>query len=171
MSQLWWLLSTYRRKSSCPAAGKKCFECGKIGHFGKYCMSKQRQPTGPSRQHNHQQQERHRYQNAEQKRHDRREVRGLSEQQPSDTDEEFIYTIIPSKKTPETTVKVAEVPVQVIIDTGSSVNILNSEHFKKIKQQNPRVLSCSQPKQRYSLMEHNTPCISLVNLRQKSNTI
>ena len=102
-------------------------------------MSKLRQPTGPSRQHNHQQQERHRYQNEEQKRHDRREVRSLSEQQPSDTDEEFIYTIIPSKKTPETTVKVAEVPVQVIIDTGSSVNILNSKHFKKIKQQNPRI--------------------------------
>ena len=102
-------------------------------------MSKQRQPTGPSRQHNHQQQERHRYQNEEQKRHDRTEVRGLSEEQPSDTDEEFIYTIIPSKKTPETTVKVAEVPVQVKIDTGSSVNILNSEHFKKIKQQNSRI--------------------------------
>ena len=102
-------------------------------------MSKQQQPTGPSRQHNHQQQERHRYQNEEQKRHDRTEVRGLSEEQPSDTDEEFIYTIIPSKKTPETTVKVAEVPVQIIIDTGSSVNILNSEHFKKIKQQNSRI--------------------------------
>ena len=90
-------------------------------------MSKQRQPTGPSRQHNHQQQERHCYQNEEQKRHDRREVRGLSEQQPSDTVYNYrnIYTIIPSKKTPETTaVKVAEVPVQVIIDTGSSVNIL-----------------------------------------------
>jgi hypothetical protein len=23
-------------KSSCPAAGKKCFECGKMGHFGKH---------------------------------------------------------------------------------------------------------------------------------------
>ena len=146
-------------KSSCPAAGKKCFECGKIGHFGKYCMSKQRQPTGSSRQHSHQQQDRHRYQNGEQKRHDRRDNQ---EQQPSDTDEEFIYTIMPSKKTPETTVKVAEVPVQVIIDTGSSVNILNSKIL---------VLSCSQPKQRYSLMEHETPCISSVNLRQKSNTI
>ena len=64
-------------------------------------MSKQRQPTGPSRQHNHQQQERHRYQNEEQKRHHRRDIRGLSEQQQSDTNEEFIYTIIPSKKTPE----------------------------------------------------------------------
>ena len=89
-------------KSSCPAARKKCFQCGNIlVHFGKYCMSKQRQPTGPSHQHNHQQQERHRYQNKEQKRHNRREVRGLSEQQPSDTDEEFICTIIPSKKTPK----------------------------------------------------------------------
>ena len=83
---------TTRRGSQNFATNKK------IGHFGKYCMSKQRQPTGPSRQHNHQQQERHRYQNEEQKRHDRREVRGLSEQQPSNTDEEFIYTTIPSKK-------------------------------------------------------------------------
>ena len=30
-----------------------------------------------------------------------------------------------STKTPETTVKIAELPVPIIIDTGSSVNILN----------------------------------------------
>ena len=83
--------------------GKKCFECGEIRHLCKHCMSKQRQPTGPSRQHtgNQQQQERRRYQNEEYKRRDRRDVGGLSEQQPSDTDAEFIYTIMPSKKTPE----------------------------------------------------------------------
>ena len=103
-----------RGKSSCPAVEKKFFQCGKIGHFGRHCMSKQQT-------------------------HNRRDVCGLSEQQQSDTDEEFIYTITPSKKTPEITVKVAEVPVQVIIDTGSSVNILNNEHFKKIKQQNPSI--------------------------------
>ena len=80
-----------------------------------------------------------RYQNEEQKRHIRRDVLGLSEEQPSDTEEEFIYTIILSKKTSEITVKVAEVPVQVIIDTKSSENILNNKHFKKIKQKNPRI--------------------------------
>ena len=42
-------------------------------------------------------------------------------------------------KTPEITVKIAEVPVQVIIDTGSSVNILNHELFKRINQQNPGI--------------------------------
>ena len=59
--------------------------------------------------------------------------------QQSDTDEEFIYAITPSMKTPEITVMIAEVPVQVIIDTGSSVNILNHEHFKRINQQNPGI--------------------------------
>ena len=50
-----------------------------------------------------------------------------------------IYTTTPSTKTPEITVKIGEVPVQVIIVTGSSVNILNHEHFKRINQQNPGI--------------------------------
>jgi hypothetical protein len=113
-------------KSSCPAAGKKCFECGKMGHFGKHCLSKQRQQTRPSR-------------HDQQQRNNRKEICGLSEHQQSDTDEEFIYTIMASTKTPQTTIKIANVPVPIIIDTGSSVNILNYEHFKKINQQNPGI--------------------------------
>ena len=71
-------------------------------------MSKTQQPTGPLRQHNRQQQERHRYQNEEQKCHDRKDVHGLSEQQSSDTDEAYMYKTILTKNTPEITVKVAE---------------------------------------------------------------
>lgn len=72
----------------------------------------------------------------------RKEVRGITKQQSenlSDTDEEFTYTIITSKKPPELTVKVADMPVRVIVDTGSSVNLLNQERFKKMQQKNPAI--------------------------------
>jgi hypothetical protein len=75
----------------------------------------------------------------QQQRNNRKEIRGLSEHQQGDTDEEFIYTIIASTKTPQTTIKIANVPVPIIIDTGSSVNILKYEHFNKINQQNPGI--------------------------------
>ena len=57
-------------------------------------MSKQQQQQMPLRQHDKQQQRQSRQ---NQQRPDRRDVRGISKQQ-SDTDEEFIYTIIPQKR-------------------------------------------------------------------------
>lgn len=130
-------------KLSCPAAGKKCFQCGKIGHFGKYCLSKLRQPTQSSRRTEQSTYQCHRPEQQTHQHHPRKDVCGLSKQEPSnnfsDTGEEFIYVITTPNKAPEITVKIAEVPTNVIIDTGSSVNILNHEHFKKIKKKNPSI--------------------------------
>ena len=90
------------------------------------CRSNDNKHTRPSR-------------HDQQQRNNRKEICGLSEHQQSNTDEEFIYTIMASTKTPQTMIKIANVPVPIIIDTGSSVNILNYEHFKKINQQNPGI--------------------------------
>ncbi|CAB4035277.1 Hypothetical predicted protein [Paramuricea clavata] len=126
MSQLRWFLSTHRRKILMSSRRKKVFRMWKNGSFWKTLLVDATTKTRPSR-HNQQQ------------RNNRKEICGLSEDQQSDTDKEFIYTIMASTKTPQTTIKIANVPVPTIIDTGSSVNILNYEHFKKINQQNPGI--------------------------------
>ena len=106
-------------RDACPASGVKCNACSKTGHFAKCCLSK---PKQPPRRHN---------------------VREISQvEKPaylSDTDEEFVYAINAQNKQPETITKIANIPVKVILDTGSSVNLLNNSIFKKIQQQNPAI--------------------------------
>lgn len=57
----------------------------------------------------------------------------------SDTDEEFVYASNEQNKQPETITKFENIPVKVILDTGSSVNLLNNSVFKKIQQENPAI--------------------------------
>ena len=105
-------------RDACPASGQTCSACSKTGHFAKCCLSKPRQAPR------------------------RREVREITEAEKpepylSDTDEEFIYSINASSiQQPETITQIANIPVKVIIDTGSSVNLLNNSIFHKIKRHN-----------------------------------
>ena len=57
----------------------------------------------------------------------------------SATHDEFVYSINASSKQPETITRIANIPVKVILDTGSSVNLLNKSIFNKIQQQNPDI--------------------------------
>lgn len=106
-------------RNSCPASGMKCSACSKTGHFAKFCLSKPQQP--PRRQN----------------------VREISQAEKpdylSDTDDEFVYSINASSKQPETVIRIANIPIKVILDTGSSVNLLNNSIFNKIQQQNPDI--------------------------------
>lgn len=106
-------------RDACPASGVKCNACSKTGHFAKCCLSK---PKQRPRRHN---------------------VREISQvEKPaylSDTDEEFVYAINAQNKQPETITKITNIPVKVILDTGSSVNLLNNSIFKKIQHENPTI--------------------------------
>lgn len=101
-------------RDSCPGSRVKCSACSKTGHFTKCCLSKPKQPP--------------RCQN----------VREISQAENpvylSDTDDEFVYSIDTSSKQPETVTQIANIPVKVILDTGSSVNLLNNSIFNKIQQ-------------------------------------
>ena len=106
-------------RDACPASGVKCNACSKTGHFAKCCLSKPKQ------------------------RPRRNNVREISQvEKPaylSDTDEEFVHAINAQNKQPETITKITNIPVKVILDTGSSVNLLNNSIFKKIQQENPTI--------------------------------
>ncbi|CAB4041803.1 PREDICTED: uncharacterized protein K02A2.6-like [Paramuricea clavata] len=112
-------------KLSCPARGKKCHACGKLGHFAKHCLSKAQQSHQGHRQSS---------------RKEVNEVTQTRQDYLDDTDEEFAYVINSSTKPPETRITVENVASNVIVDTGSSVNLLNKSVLKEIQKKNPNIM-------------------------------
>lgn len=103
-------------KDSCPAKGIKCHTCGKAGHFARLCLSGTPKTV--------------------------RQITHIP-QSPAPyletSDEEFIFSINPTGKQPETSISIGGVAVKVIIDSGSSVNLLNNKVYKRIQEKNPAV--------------------------------
>ena len=100
---------------SCPAQGTECHPCHKLNHFAKFCLSSQSTTHGVQ--------------------HVTSEVT-QPEPSSSETDDEYLFTIIIATSHPETTVLINGVPVTVIVDSGASVKVLNSATVDRIKTQN-----------------------------------
>ena len=104
---------TYPHFRACPARGKDCKSCGKIGHFARVCRTKL-----SSSQH----------------------VRNVTHPHPktppdSDSEPKYAFTIanlsgIP--KPPKCQVKIAGCSIPVMIDSGASVNILDAVTYDQI---------------------------------------
>ena len=114
----------------CPAEGKSCNYCGTLNHFARVCFKKKRdQDTAPQQSavpsrptptpHN-------------------RQIHQLDND--SDSSDEYIYPIYTETDPASTvnkidftlTVQIADQPVDVIIDSGSCVNILDAKTFDSL---------------------------------------
>ena len=95
-------------RNPCPARGKSCNACGKIGHFAHVCR------TNPSAKDG--------------------KVASLGTGYSSEDKYEYVYTInyIESKKPPMCQVQVNGKAVEMMIDTGASVNLLDEATFHRI---------------------------------------
>ncbi len=107
----------------CPARGKTCRKCNKQNHFAAVCRSSKPAST----------QARKSQSNA---RNNSRFVRPL--QHESDTsDDEYMYAVNKknntSKESPKVNVNVCGYQFSMIVDTGSTINVLDKNTFEKIK--------------------------------------
>ena len=100
---------------SCPARGKQCHNCQKMGHFAKYCKSPPK-PTG--------------------------KVRSVTDNKTDldESDDEYLFTVNTSSGNhPETQVEIGHTKVNILIDSGASVNLLNHDIYQRIQQNDNRI--------------------------------
>ena len=98
---------------SCPARGKQCHNCQK--HFAKYCKSPPK-PKG--------------------------KVRSATDNKTDldESDDEYLFTVNTSSGNhPETQVEIGHTKVNILIDSGASVNLLNHNIYQRIKQNDNRI--------------------------------
>ncbi|KAL5018211.1 hypothetical protein ScPMuIL_003933 [Solemya velum] len=104
---------TFPHKSKpCPAKGQKCTVCSKIGHFGKMCRSKD---------------------------YKARAVTG-DDTSSDDDGYTFMATTKSRKSQPNTAVSINGNMVDIIVDTGATINILDQQSYKKITPR-PKVMT------------------------------
>eukprot|EP00795_Rhopilema_esculentum_P007975 gene7975-13874_t len=103
-------------KSPCPAQGKQCNTCGKNNHFSKVCRAKQFPPKQrPSQGKNI------------------RQISQASAPPQSESDDEYLFTLTTKKnKSPAVEVKINNCPVQMILDTGASTNIVDQATYNTL---------------------------------------
>ncbi len=95
----------------CPARGKTCHKCGRENHFSTVCRSTK---SG-----------------ANQNRHVHR-VAVADTDDPEDESYVFHVQTRASSKLPHTTIKTMGHPVMYMIDSGSSVNIINTKTYRQL---------------------------------------
>ena len=134
-------------QASCPARGAECRACGKLNHFARVCRSKpistpssddrvprrslprETPPTNPVNS------------------RPQRRIRHIdSPQVPSSgSDDEYLFSLTISQvrdvSTPKAKVMIANVPLQVLIDTGASINVIDETAYQIIlkSRQNKRI--------------------------------
>ena len=100
---------------SCPTRGKQCHNCQKMGHFAKYCKSPPK-PKG--------------------------KVQSVTDNKTDldESDNEYLFTVNTSSGNhPETQVEIGHTKVNILIDSGASVNLLNHDIYQHIQQNDNRI--------------------------------
>ncbi|CAB3985054.1 uncharacterized protein LOC110987377 [Paramuricea clavata] len=123
---------------SCPARGSQCRSCGKMKHFARCCRSKPIRPTFAESSSSRPQS---RFQppppNSFPRQPPPREIRHVTDtQQYPTSDDEYLFTVaisqVGNSTTPKAKVMIANVPLQMLIDSGASINVIDEKAYHAI---------------------------------------
>ena len=134
-------------KSPCPAQGKQCGKCRKFNHFQKCCKSKPKQKARESRK----------TQYVKEMHTPKQQQTVVSDSGTESDSDEYMYAIYDNQNTDEgqpnkikvgsmntrsnaqikVTAFVKETPFQEIVDTGCTIDLIDSQTFNRIKKKWP----------------------------------
>ena len=129
--------------SPCPARGRTCRKCGKTNHYARVCRN-----NNPMFDNSSQKQERNQKSRTQsQKSHIHKVSPQETPSESSDSKQEHLYTCRESStsKVPATKVRINNVEIKMIIDTGASINI-DENTFAFISKTKPIPLRRTQTK-------------------------
>ena len=102
---------------SCPAIGKTCSNCGKQGHFGGVCKGAPKRATSS--------------QNIAQQRN-ANGLRYVTTEHDTGSDDEYLWAIGGNMEDNTVQITVEGTSISVIVDSGASVNVLDSITFNRL---------------------------------------
>ena len=112
--------SGHRAKdSSCPAVGKTCSNCGKKGHFAGVCKSAPKRVTDSP--------------NIAYQRN-ANGLRYVTVEDNTDSDDEYLFAIGSNMEDNAVQITVEGTLIPVIVDSGASVNVLDSATFNRLSE-------------------------------------
>ena len=126
----------------CPAEGMSCNNCNKLGHFARVC----RQPRSTSKSETQNRKNISRDEINKQTPGSHRDIRYISgaslpATQECSSDEEYIFELGTTRKMPHAIVQIGDVPVNLIVDSGATVNVLDNSTFLALRGEKPISLS------------------------------
>ena len=104
-------MNNHKSKDCRVTKGKKCMKCGIVGHFAKYCKTK-----APKKSENHQ-------------------VKANEITTESSSDDEAFVFKIGSKERPVYPVNIDGTQINMLIDSGSTLNIIDEASLQKLKKE------------------------------------
>jgi len=110
------------RNAPCPAQGKTCRKCGKMNHFARVCRSKPKPNNQRPPQSAH----------------------TVNMEEPCSGPEEYLFALTPpsdGKKALIVTLKLNDLPVKMLVDTGASIDIIDESTYEMMQKSQSVCLS------------------------------